>query len=557
MALATPLAYEDRGGCTPLPAGVEEGRSVRDYEKGGRSLVMARNGMAATSHPSSTLAAVNVLQAGGNALDAAVAACAVQCVVEPGSTGIGGDCFALISPDGSDRILAYNGSGRAPAAATTDWYREQGFTEIPRLSPHAVTVPGAVDAWARLLADHGTRPLVELLKPAIELARDGYAVSPRVACDWLSQEAVLQADPDAARIFLPGGRAPEAGSVHRQSELADTLELIGRHGPDAFYTGPVAEDMVEHLRRLGGLHTLEDFARARGEYVEPIRIAFRGHEIFECPPNGQGVIALMILNILSGFEAKGDPQSPDRLHAEIEAARLAYSIRDAVLADPAQGPVDTQWLLSEELAAALRARIDFGRRIETLPSFAPPRHSDTVYICVVDRNRMAVSFINSIFHNFGSGIVSPRAGVLLHSRGQSFVVEPGHPNTIAPRKRPMHTIIPGMLAKDGRAVMPFGVMGGHYQAMGHAHFISKVVDYGIDPQAAIDMPRYFPHPGTDEVEAESALPPETKRELERRGFKLVPPSQAIGGAQAIRIDWEQGVLTGASDPRKDGAALGY
>lgn len=530
---------------------------MRDYEKPGRSLVMARNGMAATSHPRSSLAAIDVLQAGGNALDAAIAACAVQCVVEPGSTGIGGDCFALLSPDGSDRIVAYNGSGRAPAAANAAWYREQGFTAMPRQSPHAVTIPGAVEAWARLLADHGTRPLGELLRPAIALARDGYAVGPRVAHDWATQEELLRADPDTARIFLPEGRVPEAGSVHRQPELADTLAAIGRHGPDAFYTGEIAVDMVEQLRRLGGLHTLEDFARARGTYEEPITTRFRGYDVFECPPNGQGVIALMILNILSGFEAAGDPLSPDRLHREIEAARLAYSVRDAVLADPAQTPVDVGWLLSETLAADLRGSIDLTRAIGTLPSVAPPHHRDTVYICVVDRDRMAVSLINSVFHTFGSGLVSPRSGVLFHNRGQSFVLDPGHPNAIAPRKRPLHTIIPGMLARDGRVEMPFGVMGGHYQALGHAHLLSKVLDYGLDLQAAIDLPRLFPRPGTDEVEAESTLPSETRRELERRGFKLVPPSWAIGGAQAVRIDWARGVLVGASDHRKDGAALGY
>ena len=531
---------------------------MRDYEKPGRSPVMARNGMAATSHPLSSLAAVNVLQDGGNALDAAVAACAVQCVVEPGSTGIGGDCFALLSPDGSDRIIAYDGSGRAPAAATTGWYAANGISAIGRQTPHAVTVPGAVEAWARLLRDHGTRSLGELLRPAIELAREGYAVSPRVAHDWAGQAALLRADAQAARVFLPEGELPAAGTVHRQPELAETLRLIGEHGPDAFYRGAVAADMVETLQQLGGLHTLDDFAAARGSYEQPITAAFRDHEVFECPPAGQGVIALLILNILSGFKAEGDPLSADRLHIEIEATRLAYSIRDAVLADPAQGAVPVDWLLSEELAAELRGRIDLRRALSDIPAFLPPEHRDTVYICVVDKNRMAVSFINSIFTPFGSGIVAPRSGVLFHNRGQSFVLTPGHANAIAPGKRPLHTIIPGMAVRDGRVAMPFGVMGGHYQAMGHAHFVSKVVDFGLDMQAAIDMPRLFPRLGGGlEVEAEATLPADTRAELMARGFKLVPPSWAIGGAQAIGIDWRTGVLTGASDHRKDGVALGY
>jgi gamma-glutamyltranspeptidase/glutathione hydrolase len=530
---------------------------MRDHEKPGRSLVMSRNGMAATSHPLSTLAAVDVLRSGGNALDAAVAACAVQGVVEPGSTGIGGDCFALISPDGSDSITAFNGSGRAPAGATAAWYAVHGITEIPRQSPHAVTIPGAVEAWARLLAAHGTRCLGELLRPAIEHARDGYAVGPRVARDWANQEALLRRDPETARIFLPDGRLPAVGAVHRQPELAATLAAIGQHGPEAFYKGAVANDIVEAMQGRGGLHTTADFAAAHGTVEPPIKTRFRGHDIYECPPGGQGIIALLILNILAGFAAEGHPLGPDRLHREIEATRLAYSVRDALLADPAHSPVSVEQILSPAFADDLRRRIDPIRKLPDVPAFSPSEHKDTVYIAVVDKNRMAVSFINSIFHPFGSGLVAPRSGVLLHNRGQSFVLDPNHPNVIAPSKRPMHTIIPGMAAKDGRVRMAFGVMGGHYQAMGHAHFLSKVLDYGLDMQSAMDLPRLFPKPGTDEVEAEATLPAATRAELERRGFRIVPPAWAIGGAQAVAIDWENGVLTGASDHRKDGMALGY
>ena len=296
---------------------------MRDFESPGRSLVVARNGMAATSHPLSTLTAVNVLQAGGNALDAAVAACAVQCVVEPGSTGIGGDCFALIAPKGGADIVSFNGSGRAPAAATTEWYRAQGIARIERQSPHSVTVPGSIEAWSRLLADHGTMALGDLLAPAIGFARDGYAITPRVHRDWANQVALLAKDPNAARIFLPDRKAPAMGTIHRQSQLAETLQAVAEHGERAFYEGRIAADMVDYLRGLGGLHTLEDFAATRGEYVEPIRTRFRGYDIWECPPNGQGIIALMILNILSRFEAKGDPLDADRLHIEVEATRMA------------------------------------------------------------------------------------------------------------------------------------------------------------------------------------------------------------------------------------------
>ena len=528
---------------------------MRDFQKPGRSRVVAREAMAATSHPSATLAAIRMLEAGGNALDAAIAACAVQCVVEPGSTGIGGDCFALLAGE-DGKVHAFNGSGRAPAALTAAHLRAQGLTQIPRQSPHAVTVPGAVDAWTRLHADHGRLPFADLLAPAIHLARQGYAVAERVHYDWGREVALLAGDANAARVFLPAGRAPAVGEVHRQPELAATLETLGREGRDGFYRGAVAQDIVAYLRGLGGLHTLEDFAEAAGEYVAPIHAGFRGHEVYECPPNGQGVIALMILNILARFPASGDPLAADRLHVEIEATRLAYVARDRFLADPAQAGVPVDYLLSAALADELAGRIRLDRALADMPAFAAGEHRDTVYICVVDRDGNCASFINSIFHPYGAGLLAPRSGVLLHNRGQSFVLEQGHPNELAPRKRPMHTIIPGMVLKDGKPVMPFGVMGGHYQAMGHAHFLSKVLDFGLGLQEAIDLPRLFPLPGTSSVEAEDTFPAETIAELRRRGFDIVPSGRPIGGAQAIRLDRANGTLTGGSDPRKDGCALG-
>lgn len=529
---------------------------MRDFEKPNRSVVVARNGMAATSHPSATLAAVRVLEAGGNALDAAIAASAVQCVVEPGSTGIGGDCFVLMSKQGTSEIIAYNGSGRAPAAATAEWFAAQGITEIERQSPHSVMVPGAVDAWAQLNADHGTVPLRELLAPAIKFAEEGYAISPRVHFDWEKEAELLSADAVAKRIFLPHGRAPRVGEVHRQPELAATFRKIAMEGRDAFYKGEIAQEMVSLLQSRGGLHTLEDFAVARGEYVTPIKTSFRGHDVYECPPNGQGVIALMILNILSRFEAKGDPLSADRLHIEIEATRLAYAARDALLADPAKVAVPVEHMLSSATADRLAEMIDPARAHTDLPPLEMPVHRDTVYISVVDKDRNAVSFINSTYFGFGSGIVTERSGVILNNRGISFSLDPNHPNVIAPGKRPLHTIIPGMLVKDGRVVMPFGVMGGAYQAMGHAHFLSKVLDFGLDIQQAIDLPRVFPLPGTMDLEVESTVPAAVCKELADRGFRIVQVAGPIGGAQAIMIDWANGTLQGGSDPRKDGCAIG-
>lgn len=530
---------------------------MRDFQSPGRSVTVAANGMAATSHSLATLTAVNMLAAGGNAMDAAVAACAVQCVVEPGSTGIGGDCFALFAPEGGDSLLAFNGSGRAPAGAAIEWYQQQGMTEIPRHSPHAVTVPGAVDAWTRLIADHGTKTMAEVLRPAVTLARQGYAVAPRTAHDWAGQAELLAKDANTAAVFLPGGRAPRVGEIHRQPALADTLEAIGERGRDAFYRGPVAEEIVACLRAKGGLHTVEDFAAAEGNYFTPVKTSFRGYDIHECGPNGQGIIALLILNILKGFEAKGEPLTVERLHREVEATRLAYSVRDAVLADPAKAVVPVDWLLSDALADSLRAAIKPDQALENLQCFVPPRHSDTVYITVVDKDRNAVSFINSLFNPFGSGISAPGCGVMLHNRGQGFTLKAGHPNAIAPGKRPLHTIIPGMVTRNGRVHMSFGVMGGHYQAMGHAYFLSRVLDYGMDIQSAMAQPRLFPKPGTGEVEVEHTMPADIQAELTRRGFRLVPPAAPIGGAQAIMIDWDNGTLLGASDHRKDGCALGY
>lgn len=530
---------------------------MRNLELPGRSPVRSTGAMAATSHPLSTLTAIEVLRAGGNAIDAAIAACAVQGVVEPQSTGIGGDCFALMSLGGSDEIIAFNGSGRAPAAAAGGWFREQGIHKIERLSPHAVTIPGAVDAWEKLLAAHGRKSLGELLQPAIRYAREGYVVLDRVAFDWSHEVEALRYDDGAAAVFLPNGRLPRPGDVHRQPALAATLELIAEQGRDGFYKGRVAEDMVAHLQGRGGLHTMEDFAAAEGDYVQPIRGSYRGHEVYECPPNGQGIVALEMLNILSGYDlASLDALSSERLHLEIEAGRLAYNNRDAWLADPAKAPVPVERWLSSAHADSLRAQIDPHRALGALPPTGMAAYGDTVYLCVVDEDRNAVSLINSIFSSFGSCLMAPETGVLFHNRGAAFVVEEGHPNEIAPDKRPLHTIIPGMLCRDGKAVMPFGVMGGQYQAVGHAHLLTNLLDYGMDPQEAIDCPRLFPIPGGP-VEIESGIPEEAARGLREMGHDLAPAEKPIGGAQAIHIDWETGVLTGASEPRKDGCALGY
>jgi gamma-glutamyltranspeptidase/glutathione hydrolase len=527
----------------------------RDFQKPGRSVAVGLDGMVATSHPAATLAAVDVLRAGGNAMDGAIAAAAVQAVVEPAMTGIGGDCFVLYAPKGGRQIHAFNGAGRSPAGISAAALRAQGLTAMRAKSPHSVTVPGAVDAWCRLASDHGSLPIGRLLEPAIAYAEEGFAVTPRVAFDWEDTSDLIASRPAAKATYFIDGRAPRPGDRMKVPALGRTLRAIAAEGAAGFYEGPVAAEMVSVLRAEGGFHTAADFAARGGRYVTPISSGFRQYRVHECPPPGQGIIALLILNILSHFPGKGDPLDPARLHVEIEAARLAYAVRGAILAEGS--PVTGKRLLAPEFAAELAARINPEQAMTGLPSFAGPEHRDTVYLTVVDRDRNVVSFINSVFDHFGSGIVAPDCGVLLHNRGYSFVLDEGHPNTLGPSRQPMHTIIPALMTEEDRVRMAFGVMGGHFQAMGQAHLVSKIVDFGMDVQSAMALPRFFPVPGHDYVEAEGPLPESTRQGLAALGHTVVTTQDPIGGAQAIWLDWERGALYGGSEPRKDGLALGY
>ncbi len=532
---------------------------MRDFHLPGRSPAYAAHGMAATSVPAATLAALDVLRAGGNALDAAIAAVAVLAVVEPESTGIGGDCFCLYASAGERRVVALNGSGRAPAGASIDWFEARGIAELEESSPHGVTVPGAVAAWETLLRAHGTKALDEVLQPAIRFADEGFPVTPRVAADWARNAEKLRATGAAA--FLPGGSAPKAGDRFVQPQLAATLRAIARGGARAFYEGDIAADMVATLRARGGLHTEADFAAGihGAEFVEPIRIGWRGYEVWQCPPNGSGLLVLMLLGILGGWDPAPDgPMGATRLHRHLEAARLVYRDRDAFLADPAQVDVPVAHLTDPAYLAALRGLIRDDAAMAALPRAGEaelPAHRDTVYLCVVDRDGNACSLINSLFHNFGSAILAERSGVMLHNRGLGFRLQRGHPNCIAPGKRPMHTIIPGMLTRDGEAVMPFGVMGGHFQPMGQTLFLTNHIDYGLDVQEALDLPRVLALGG--KVEAEQGVPLSVLDRLARLGHEPIRVVLPHGGGQAIRIDRARGVLIGGSDPRKDGMALGY
>lgn len=528
---------------------------MRNFQLPGRSTVHALNAMVATSHPQAALAAIEVLKEGGTAADAAVAACALLGVIEPQSTGIGGDCFALIQPRGEGKITAYNGSGRAPMAAKVEWYLERGIRAVPLTSAHAVSIPGAVDAWETILRDHGKFGLDRLLQPAIKAAEEGYVVAPRVAFDWKNQFEKLKNGTNAERYLLPHGKAAVAGGIIRQPELGKTLRTIAAKGRAGFYTGEIAADMVETLRSIGGLHTLEDFAAHTTAVTSPIGTIYKGLDVWQCPPNGPGITMLAMLNILSRFDlTKFGALSIERFHLEAEAARIAYMIREEHIGDPDHMKVDVAQILAKEFAEEYINNIRMDRLLE-LPNVAPPMNPSTIYVTVVDKDRNACSFINSIAHSFGSAIVSNKTGILMQNRAGGFRIQPGHPNCIAGGKRPLHTIIPSLVTKNGRAVMPFGVMGGQYQPVGQAHVLTNMLDYGCDVQEAIDMPRGLHYEGVYQLE--DGVPAEVVEGLKRLGHKTTSVVSPLGGGQAIWIDWDKGTLTGGSDPRKDGCALGY
>ncbi|MBG6163025.1 gamma-glutamyltranspeptidase/glutathione hydrolase [Labrenzia sp. EL_195] len=529
----------------------------RDFQAPGRSPVFARNAAAATSHPLATSAALEILQDGGNAVDAAIAAVAVQCVVEPHMTGIGGDCFAIVT-ESDGRLTGFNGSGAAPKAASPDRLAALGVTEITDTSPHSVTVPGAVRAWETLLKAHGTRSFKELFKRAIEYAREGFPVAPRVARDWAGDVEKLRSDEISAARYLIRGEAPSAGTILKYPHLGETLDKISEGGADAFYTGAVARGIVSAVQARGGLLTEDDLAACHTTAVSPVMRDYRGHTVAELPPNGQGVIALVMLGILEKFDLENlDPLGPERFHLEMEAARIAYAVREKFVTDPGHMDVCHTRLIGSDYIDQLSAQVSIDARMTSVPEAALSPQTDTVYLTVVDKDGLSVSLINSLFSDFGCGIVAPESGVLLHCRGKSFKAAPGHANSIDGGKRPLHTIIPAMVLKDGSPWLSFGVMGGQYQAAGHAHLLTNIIDYGMDVQVAIDFPRMFFDMANHDLQAERLIPPSTIEGLKALGHTVVAASDPIGGSQAIMIDRARGLLTAGSDPRKDGNAGGY
>lgn len=524
---------------------------MRNFHFPGRSAVFAESGLCATSHPLAAKVAVDILQSGGNAMDAAIAGAVLLGICEPQMTGIGGDCFVLFKPAGSDDIRALNGSGCAPAGASAAVLRDKGHDAVPLNGPEAVTIPTAIDAFCRLNADWGKLGLDAVLAPAIRYAEEGVPVAPRVAFDW--PEAGKALSGHGVTHFMRDGKPLEVGQVFRAPGQAEVLKKVAANGRDGFYTGEVAEDMVAELRNRGGVHTLDDFAAAESVYTDPISGEYRGATLFEHPPNGQGATANLLLNILSQFDiAAMDPMGAERAHIEAEATKLAYDARNRFLADP-DHTVRLEHMMAPETAQKLAALIDPKKAMAAAAPLSEAVHKDTVYITVVDRDRMAVSLIYSIFHGFGSGIASEKFGILMQNRGAGFTLEQGHPNEMAGNKRPMHTIIPGLLRRD-KALIPFGVMGGAYQPCGHARFVSNTGDFGMDLQTALDAPRCFAE--GSELKVERGYSENLRAELAELGHKVVVPDGPLGGAQAIMVR-ENGILEGASDPRKDGIALGY
>ena len=494
--------------------------------------------MVATSQPLATQAGLRALERGGNAVDAALAAAAVLCVVEPMSTGLGGDCFALVWRDGE--LTGLNASGRAPAAADPDALG----TAIPVRGPLSVTAPGAVAGWAALAERHGRLGLERALADAIDIAERGFGVTPVIAGYWANARAELAQFEEARAVFLP---APRVGQIVRLPELAATLRRIASGGADGFYRGPVA-DAICAVTPL----TLDDLAVPHAEWVEPLRMHYRGVEVCEIPPNGQGVAALQALGILEGLDHTGG-RVLDRVHLQSEAMKLAFADAERHVHD---GPLPPRYL-DDEYLASRRALIDRARA--GAPSAGALGRSGTVYLCAVDEQRNACSLIQSLYDSFGSMVVAPGTGVVLQNRGHGFTLEQGHPNRLAPGKRPYHTIIPGLLLREGDLLGPFGLMGGHMQPQGHLQVVSHMIDRGLDPQAALDEPRW--RLDRDGREGWSLALEEPLHglapALARRGHRVLcdPNPAGFGGGQAVLI--RNDVLIGGSESRKDGVALGY
>ena len=538
-----------------------------------RSVVMGRHGMIATSQPLASAAGLKVMQDGGNAIDAAITAAAVLAVVEPTMNGVGGDLFAIVYDTKTKKLRGLNASGRSGYAATPETFAARKLTQIPNAGVYSVSVPGVVDGWSTLLGAYGTMPLARVLAPAVEYAKSGYAVSEIISRQWQNSEAKLSADPAAAATFLPGGHAPRPGDIFSNPHLAATLDTIAKGGRDAFYKGPIAAAIVANLKKRDGLLDTRDFAEHTSDWVEPISTNYRGYDVYELPPNSQGFVALEMLNILEGFDLKSlGHNSAPYLHLLVEAKRIAFADRAAYLADPGSvPPAVLKTLISKEYAATRRKDINLRHAAASYKpgtiagitrssgreelEFTGLDRGDTIYLTVADGQGHIVSLIQSLFSDFGSGLVAGDTGIVLHNRGSLFNLTSGHPNQIAPHKRSLHTLVPAFVMKDGTPWLSFGVMGGDHQAQGHVQVLANLIDFGMNVQEAGEAARI--NHGAQGIQVESAVTQAARTGLAERGHQVTENIGAYGGYQGIMIDPRSGVLMGGSDVRKDGLAIGY
>lgn len=548
-------------------------RPITPAFKSGRSATLAPTGMVATSHPLAAQVGLDVLRKGGNAVDAAIATSAAMGVVEPTTCGIGGDLYAIVWDARTKKLYGLNASGRAPGKATLQYFAEKKLKDIPTSGPLSWSVPGCVDGWDELRRKFGTMSFKDLLAPAISYAEKGAPVPEVIAGYWRSVERMK--DPGMRETFLiPDGmgglRSPRVGDVFKNPHLARSYRLIAEQGRDAFYKGEIAEKIVALSDRVGGLFTLKDFADHKSEWVEPVKTTYRGYEVWELPPPGQGIAVLQMLNLLEPHDLqKLGPHSPDYWHLLVEAKKLAFADRAKYYADPVFAKVPVKELISKEYAAERAKLIDFQKAMTNVPAGDPKLStSETIYLCVVDQDRNCVSLIQSNYSGFGSGLAAPGTGFGIQNRGCLFALDENHANKLEPGKRPFHTIIPAMVTKDGQPWLTFGVMGGDMQPQGHVQILVNLIDFGMNVQQAGEAPR-VEHVGSatptgtpakangGTIRAEQGIPDEVVKELTARGHTVERVRVNSGGYQGILIDPKTGMLHGGSEPRKDGAAVGY
>ena len=538
---------------TGLVLGPQNGGDTRS-SPGSRSPVLAPSVMVATSQPLASAAALRVLEDGGNAVDAAIAAAAVLSVVEPMMTGLGGDMFALLHMRRDGKPVGLNASGWSGSRATIEFMQSRGFDAVPDSGVYSVSVPGAVAGWFALHERYGSIPMSRLLDPAIQYAEDGFPVSRIVATQWKLAEDKLRASPGTLEAYLVSGRAPRHGEIFRSPNLARALRLVAGEGRHAFYEGEIARNIIELSDRNDGLLRWDDLSEYQAEWVEPICSPYREYEVCELPPNTQGLTVLEMLNILEGFDVKAlGHNSADYIHLLVEAKKIAFEDRDTYVSDPRRADVPLDRLVSKEYARERRQLIQLNRAMRS-PQPGQSPGGDTVYLTVVDAERNAVSFINSLFHSFGSGLVAGNTGIVLHNRGTLFVLDPHHRNRLEARKRPLHTLIPAMVLKDGKPCFSFGVMGGDMQPQGHVQVLLNLIEFGMDVQQAGEAFRVR-HAG-DAVFLELGIDDGVEAALGLRGHRVLRAQGIYGGYQGILIDPTSGVLVGGSDPRKDGLAIG-